>query len=270
MNARTLRTLLTSVFVVLLVAQTGVTLAWNSKDLPVHSGGEGYTGCDWRDTGMFTAPVLWYWDDATSQGYPGGGPVDVIGPENTNFVGAHAQTSTGTKCVHYHFLLDYGETKSGLACCWGTVSGPSIAAGNKYWDWIYEGYSPAVVREEGPTDKINCIAYSLDGYKSGASVDYWVCSGSQAKPLFDELAKIADPGINGGFDTITGDRCYRDPDHVWNVIVSIANAPAIQIRWKNGASGIYSWAHETGCTNDAPNYRGSLYQAYAIYNTVPR
>ena len=241
------------------VLATPATLGAAPKDPPVAAGGEGAKKNDWEDYGRPSVATLLY-RRAGSNGRAENVVVS-IDPANANFTADHAKTAGGAKIGHNHYQFNYDDT--GM---------PTVAEGNAFFNWSYEGYTPAVEKVAGTdaTVTTNCVCFAYHGYKSAdAKCNYWIDSGDASKPLRDELNLIFASGANKDKDTIPGDRC-DNPSHVWIIVTSPDKCAAEEIKWKNNSSAQYKWVHAKTYNNDGPSSRGDFYTDYAVYNKDAR
>jgi len=226
------------------------------KDPPVTSGGEGPTGNDWTDFGVFSNNKL-FWRDENDLNHVTSTYYIIIETANTNFVLANNRNTAGDKVKHTHYKDNYGD-----------VSCPTVTDGNRYWDWFHEGYTPVTTRISNCSITKNCVSKAYHNYKGANTVSTnWTDPGNRT-PFTGELELIFGYGDNGSADTQSGDRCDNS-SHAWWITASPACSPATGLRWKNGSGREYSWAPTTA-TNDGLSGRGGFYGYYSIRNKDSR
>lgn len=171
------------------------------KDPPVTSGGEGPTGNDWTDFGVFSNNKL-LWRDANDLNHVTSTYYIIIETANTNFVLANNRNTAGDKVKHTHYKDNYGD-----------VSCPTVTDGNRYWDWFHEGYTPVTTRISNCSITKNCVSKAYHNYKGANTVSTnWTDPGNRA-PFTGELYVIFGYGDNDGDDTQPGDRCDNSSTH---------------------------------------------------------
>ncbi|MHC4153568.1 MAG: hypothetical protein ACYST6_01370 [Planctomycetota bacterium] len=238
------------------------------KDPPVSSGGEGATGNDWTDYGTVSSATLYYRRSGTNDMAP---RLRVqVEASSSNCDPDHCRTSdvSDHNVTHLHYNKDYADDFGGS---YGTVT---VAEGDDYWEWSYDGYDPVPSTSGSASGKKNCVCYAYHIYKgSNTKANYWV-NQSAASKYRDELYEIDSSGDNGEFDTEAGDRCDDASNHVWVVEGSRDCEAAYCIVWKNNSSQTFTWSHDDGDeTNDCPEGdrpTNTKYTTYAIYNRTDR
>lgn len=212
-------------------------------DPPVSTAGDGPIGDDYGDFSIVLLHQLKFRDaNSTNDDAPNFGVY--ISDNNPNYTLANNKNSANVKVNHWCFLNNYGD-----ANC------PSIADGNRYWDWYYSGYTPVVERKGDVNASINCVSYAYHQYKGANTViTNWVDSNSDRTPFVTELTTVAASAKNEYATSAAEDRCDNS-SHVW-IIKEVATdeecTSATKIEWKNNVSGIYQWSHPNDISNNAP------------------
>jgi len=228
------------------------------KDPAVTSGGEGPTANDWTDFGIVDSAIFW-WRDEDDLNHLTTTYYITISTSNSNFTLANNRNTEADKVRHILYKNNYGDT-----------SCPTVTDGNRYWDWYYGDYTPAVSRVSDCSTTKNCVSQAYHNYKSVNTVSTHWTNTTDRGPFTSELEEIFSEGDNGDAYTVTGDRCDNNY-HAWWITAAPDCSAATGIQWKDGPSGVYSWA-PSSATNDAPKGKlyGGFWGTYCIRNKDSR
>lgn len=208
----------------------------------------------------------------------------------TGLLGDHVRNAAGTRVPHVHFLREYD--KSDFHENHPTEPEPSEKDGERFWDWFYSGWTPAIpgTSPDGQTDGDltqaastlgNCHQYAFHGYLSGAvanhhfsvekddhantNTQHFISELDEVCPVADDCSKVIiamDESIGHS------PRYFEDPvlgwiefdDHSWKLNTPVdadadlvPDGPAQITSWRSNNSGIYRWIHPASeATNCGP------------------